>query len=143
MTEVVQWFHAVDIHPYTFLSQKFCQFRITSPPLMTGDIKRYNSHASESLQSFMYRCMILVQFKSTSFHHSSISSFLCLNPQTTFHRLSKNKKTQIRALSHKPASDLYSHACQSLYSNHTFTTLIDRFTSLRFGRISVIKGTYL
>ena len=36
------------------------------------------------------------------------------------------------ALSHKPAFDLYSHAYQSLYSNHTFTTLIDRFTSLRF-----------
>ena len=54
-----------------------------------------------------------------------------------------HKKKQVRALSHKPAFDLYPHAYQSLYSNHTFTTLIDRFTSLRFGRISVIKGTYL
>ena len=54
-----------------------------------------------------------------------------------------HKKTQVMALSHKPAFDLYPHAYQSLYSNLTFTTLIDRFTSLRFGRISVIKGTYL
>ena len=43
-----------------------------------------------------------------------------------------HKKKQVRALSHKPAFDLYPHAYQSLYSNHTFTTLIDRFTSLRF-----------
>ena len=104
---------------------------VAAPTLMTRNIKRYNSHSSESLQSLMYRCMILVQFKTTSFHHSSISSFLCFNPQSTYHRLNKIKKAG-RALSHKPASDLYSHACQSLYSNHTFTTLIDRFTSLRF-----------
>ena len=38
---------------------------------------------------------------------------------------------------------LLDHGCQSLYSNYTFTTLIDRFTSLRFWRIAVIKGTYL
>ena len=30
-----------------------------------------------------------------------------------------------------------------VYSNHTFTTLIDRFTSLRIRRIVVIKGTNL
>ena len=47
------------------------------------------------------------------------------------------------ALSHKPAFDLYPHAYQSLYSNHTFTTLIDRFTSLRNMRMTVIKGTNL
>ena len=34
---------------------------------------------------------------------------------------------------------LLDHACQSLYSNYTFTTLIDRFTSLRVWRIRLSK----
>ena len=122
MTEVVQWFHAVDIHPYTFLSQKFCQFRIASSSFMTRNIKRYNSHSSESLQSLMYRCMILVQFKTTSFHHSSISSFLCFNPQSTFHRLNKIKKAG-RALSHKPAFGMYSSVLFSAVTEKAISSL--------------------
>ena len=34
---------------------------------------------------------------------------------------------------------LLDHGCQSLYSNYTFTTLIDRFTSLRAWRIRLSK----
>ena len=82
MTEVIQRLHAVDIHPYTFLSKELCQLRITSSALMSWYIKWYYPHSSESFQSFMYGCMILVQLKTTSFHHSSISSFLCFNPQS-------------------------------------------------------------
>ena len=33
---------------------------IEEAELMTGYIKWYNPHTAESLQSFMYRCMILV-----------------------------------------------------------------------------------
>ena len=82
MTKVVQRLHTVNIHPYTFLSKKLCQLRITSSTLMSWNIKWHNSHSSKGLQSFMYRCMILVQFKTTSYHHSSISGFLCLSPQS-------------------------------------------------------------
>ena len=60
MTEIIQRLHTVNIDTYTFLSQKFCQFRIASSAFMARYIKWYNSHTTESLQSFMYRCMILV-----------------------------------------------------------------------------------
>ena len=60
MAEIVQWFHTIDIDAYTFLSEKFCQLRISSSPFMTRDIKWHNSHSPESLQSLMNRCMILV-----------------------------------------------------------------------------------
>ena len=60
MAEIIQWLHTVNIDTYTFLSQKFCQFRIASSAFMTRYIKWYNPHTTESLQSFMYRCMILV-----------------------------------------------------------------------------------
>ena len=87
--------------------------------------------------------IIIPTLRQCSYSITLHFQFPLSQPSNHIPQTKQNKKTQIRALSHKPASDLYSHACQSLYSNHTFTTLIDRFTSLRFGRISVIKGTYL
>ena len=74
MTEIIKRLHAVYIHTYTFLSQKFSKLRISSSSFMSRHIERYYSHTQEFFQSFMNWSMILVQFKTTSVHCFSISS---------------------------------------------------------------------
>ena len=78
MAEIIERLHAVYIHTYTFLSQKFSKLRISSSSFMSWHIEGYHPHTQEFFQSFMNRCMILVQFKTTSVHCFSISSsFIC------------------------------------------------------------------
>ena len=74
MTEIIKRLHAVYIHTYTFLSQKFSKLRISSSSFMSRHIERYYSHTQEFFKSFMNWSMILVQFKTTSVHCFSISS---------------------------------------------------------------------
>ena len=62
MAQIIQWFHTIDIHTDTLLSQKSCQFRIASPSFMSRHIKRYHSHFPKTFQSFINRCSGLVKF---------------------------------------------------------------------------------
>ena len=66
MTEIIKRLHAVYIHTYTFLSQKFSKLRISSSSFMSRHIKRYHSHFPKTFQSFINRCSGLVKF--TIFH---------------------------------------------------------------------------
>ena len=151
VAEVVQRFHAVDVHPHALLAQKGRQFGVAAAVFVARHVKRHHPHAAEIFQRFMDRRAPLVQ---------PGAAFVCVHGFAhPFGVAPPNKKRKppyrqacvrnaYRGPAQRPhrgrAGKSKADRVQSLYSNSTFTTLIDRFTSLR-GRhaISGYKGTNL
>ena len=148
MAQNVQRLNAVDIHADALLSQKFRQFRIAAAAFVAWHIKGNHAHLAKIFQCFMDWRTALVARKMISVHISSV-----LAPTATKKRrfaqfanlrvipiflLSKVRHTAAAARKSE-----YGCLLRVYIAIITFTTLIDRFTSLRFLRNSGYKGTNL
>ena len=152
VAEIVQRFHAVDVHTHALLAQKGRQLRVAPAALVARHIEGDHPHLSELLQSLVDRCAALVQPEPCTVLTHVFSSVpdSCCKPcgQTKKHKpctemqacaLKKPFERADKASGAKTPEPYRSMIHQdskgrddeSLYSNYTFTTLIDRFTSLR------------
>ena len=61
VAEIVQRFHAVDVHAHALLAQKGRQLRVAPAALVARHIEGDHPHLSELLQSLVDRCAALVQ----------------------------------------------------------------------------------
>ena len=151
VAEIVQRFHAVDVHAHALLAQKGRQLRVAPAALVARHIEGDHPHLSELLQSLVDRCAALVQPEPCTVLTHVFSSVpdSCCKPcgQTKKHKpctemqacalkkpfecadkVSGAKTPEpYRSMIHQ---DSKGRDDESLYSNYTFTTLIDRFTSL-------------
>ena len=152
VAEIVQRFHAVDVYAHALLAQKGRQLRVAQAALVARHIEGDHPHLSELLQSLVDRCAALVQPEPCTVLTHVFSSVpdSCCKPcgQTKKHKpctemqacaLKKPFECADKASGAKTPEPYRSMIHQdskgrddeSLYSNYTFTPLIDRFTSLR------------
>ena len=61
MTEIVERLHAVDVDLYALSAEKIAEFGIASTMLMTRDVERNDSGASEFLERLVNRRAVLAE----------------------------------------------------------------------------------
>ena len=64
MAKVIQRLHAVDVNAYTLLAKERRELGVALAVLMSGHVKRNDSHLAESFESFIDRSSVLIQICS-------------------------------------------------------------------------------
>ncbi len=74
VTQVVKRLHAVYIHTDTLLTEKGGELGISSSPLVTGHVKRNDTHSAKILQRLVYGSTVLVKSRAllVLVHFSSV-----------------------------------------------------------------------